>query len=321
MQHEGMRGGGRCRSSGVSLFAELDRVVAGGRTTAANRVDRLAARPRRARARRRRRLTRGSGAGGAPRGYPAGPDEPVGSAAGAVMGAAARRPLVVGLVVGLLALAGGALALRLTPSAAPTRSSAAGARASRPPSASTSASATTRSTCSCASRSPSSVLTSESCACSAWRAASRATCPPGQMPPRRRGRAVRAAGAHASRQGGLRPGHVHQRGRRPDPGPVQRAARRAAAQAERAAAAARGAGRARSQVARRRRASAAGRAARLRRVRQERARRWRSSTASLGARSSTTRTFVSQLVFDDTRAPRRAQGALRLPVPEQGHRR
>ncbi len=36
----------------------------------------------------------------------------------AVMGAAARRPLVVGLVVGLLALAGGALALRLEPTAA-----------------------------------------------------------------------------------------------------------------------------------------------------------------------------------------------------------
>ena len=36
----------------------------------------------------------------------------------AVMGAAARRPLVVGLAVGLLALAGGALALRLEPTAA-----------------------------------------------------------------------------------------------------------------------------------------------------------------------------------------------------------
>jgi hydrophobe/amphiphile efflux-3 (HAE3) family protein len=36
----------------------------------------------------------------------------------AVMGAAARRPLVVGLVVGLLAVAGGALALRLEPTAA-----------------------------------------------------------------------------------------------------------------------------------------------------------------------------------------------------------
>ncbi len=36
----------------------------------------------------------------------------------AVMGAAARRPLVVGLAVGLLALAGGALALRLKPTAA-----------------------------------------------------------------------------------------------------------------------------------------------------------------------------------------------------------
>src|SRR5262245_44306293 len=36
----------------------------------------------------------------------------------AVMGAAARRPLAVGLVVGLLALAGGALALRLEPTAA-----------------------------------------------------------------------------------------------------------------------------------------------------------------------------------------------------------
>ena len=35
-----------------------------------------------------------------------------------VMGAAARRPLLVGLAVGLLALAGGALALRLEPTAA-----------------------------------------------------------------------------------------------------------------------------------------------------------------------------------------------------------
>src|SRR4051812_30112850 len=35
----------------------------------------------------------------------------------AVMGAAARRPLLVGLAVGLLALAGGILALRLHPSA------------------------------------------------------------------------------------------------------------------------------------------------------------------------------------------------------------
>ena len=36
----------------------------------------------------------------------------------AVMGAAARRPLVVGLAVGLLAVAGGAVALRLEPTAA-----------------------------------------------------------------------------------------------------------------------------------------------------------------------------------------------------------
>jgi hypothetical protein len=36
----------------------------------------------------------------------------------AVMGAAARRPLVVGLAAGLLALVGGALALRLEPTAA-----------------------------------------------------------------------------------------------------------------------------------------------------------------------------------------------------------
>ncbi|HEX6697049.1 MAG TPA: hypothetical protein VF080_09655, partial [Solirubrobacteraceae bacterium] len=36
----------------------------------------------------------------------------------AVMGAAARRPLLVGLAVGLLALAGGVLALRLQPTAA-----------------------------------------------------------------------------------------------------------------------------------------------------------------------------------------------------------
>ena len=36
----------------------------------------------------------------------------------AVMGTAARRPLVVGLAVGLLAVAGGALALRLKPTAA-----------------------------------------------------------------------------------------------------------------------------------------------------------------------------------------------------------
>lgn len=36
----------------------------------------------------------------------------------AVMGAAARRPLVVGLTVGVLALAGGLVALRLDPTAA-----------------------------------------------------------------------------------------------------------------------------------------------------------------------------------------------------------
>jgi hypothetical protein len=75
---------------------------------------------------------------------------------GAVMGTAARRPLAVGLAVGLLAVAGGLLALRLTPTAATDTLVGKGTPSYQATQRFHDASATTRSTSSSASRSRSS---------------------------------------------------------------------------------------------------------------------------------------------------------------------
>jgi hypothetical protein len=137
---------------------------------------------------------------------------------------------------------------------------------------------------------------------------------------RRRQRPVCAAGAEQAGQGGLRAGHLPQRGRRPDPGSVQRrvdGARRAGRAGGQGRPGARplpaqepGAG----QAARR-----AGQAARLRGVRQERDRAGAEVRHHIRAPAQRPAVRVADRLRRHE-GPGRAQAALRLHLPQQEQR-
>ena len=319
MQHEGMRGGGRVQVLGrFDSFAELHRVVAGWEDVCGEpgSIDWLLARVGRVLP-----PTPPDAADPAPEGPRAGTLPVEMSLSGllrAVMGAAARRPLVVGLAVGLLAVAGGVLALRLKPTAAtdtlvgPRERELRRHRAPAPalrrrgglrarPRAGDAAHADLRHP---ARAGPGGLHLGQ-----------RARGPGAAG---RQGRAVRAAGGAASRprsSSGRAPSSTRPSGRSrtssaPSPRP---ATRRPGARPRR-----RG----------RWPAPSTRRPAQVRRY-GEQAKQlvspssprtsspWRSSTGSARRPSSTTRTFVSQIVFDDTKGPGVPKGRFAYIFPNK----
>ena len=236
------------------------------------------------------------------------------------MGAAARRPLVVGLVVGLLALAGGLLALRLTPTAGDRHARRQEhAQLRRHPAPAPEASATTRSTCSSASRSRSTVLTSDLDRVLGLEGCISGNVPEGPDAARGRdgARAARLAARPSRCRSSSGPGTFLNEavGQIQDQFNGQKAA--SAQQAQQADQAAR------------KLALAHGKSPAEARKLGKQAQQlvyaeFLKTIYSLALKYGFTSVpqlndpqFVSQIVFDDTKAAGRAQGALRLPLPEQ----
>ena len=139
----------------------------------------------------------------------------------AVMGAAARRPLLVGLAVGLLALAGGVLALRLQPTAATDTLVGRG---------SASFAATERlhqrfgdEAVYVLVREPVTqlTLTSDILRVQGLEGCISGNAPKGAVPPGGKDGPCAQLAAQQAGEGRLRAGHLPQRGHRADPGPVQ----------------------------------------------------------------------------------------------------